>query len=430
MSRSRPDRRPAVARLRRARWVQTALFTAITAICLIALGAFAVTVDGHSRHRALDDRLDRYAGGLAREVNWGDDGAVDLEAVHDDDLVQDTVTIVILARDHNGPWREVFTHRRAGSPPPEALRAVADRIAADEDSDTETGADSTGRTVRLAGVPVWTDDSVIGAVVIAADDPGPSAHEHRNLVLATEFGGIALVLLAAVAGHLLSGVSMRSALRLLDEQERFLGDAAHELRTPLAALRLRTDAGLRDSGNERIALTDVRRFTDRMTRLVAGLLARARTETGVAEPERLPLRLDQLVEGVIADFPVAGIDLTAESVVVQADPELLALAVRNLVDNALVHGDGAVGVSVTADGRPDPAAPVTAGRVTVRDHGPGLDPALPDPFDRGATASRTGHGIGLSIVRWVAGIHGGTATLAPAPGGGTIATLTVGPPPA
>ncbi|MQY27991.1 sensor histidine kinase [Nocardia aurantia] len=463
---ARSDPRPAVARLRRARRVLTGLFTAITAICLIALGAFAGTVDAQSRHRALDDRLDRYASGLAREVTWGDDGAVDLEAVRDDDLVQDTVAIVILARDGNGPWREVFAHRRAGSPPPDALRAVADQVAAEEDSVAATRADSTGRTARLAGVPVWTDDSTVGAVVVTADDPGPSAHEHRNLVLALEIGGATLLALAALAGHLLSGISMRSALRLLDEQERFLGDAAHELRTPLAALRLRTDAGLRDAGNERTALTDVRRLTDRMTRLVAGLLARARTETGVAEPERLPLRLDQLVEGVIADFPAAGIRLTAEPVVVKADPELLSLAIRNLVDNALVHGDGAVEVSVTAEpgpiarhraaagvpvadriigatiisgppGQPEPsgteppAAPeseLTGGRITVRDHGPGLDPALPDPFDRGATASRTGHGIGLSIVRWVAGIHGGTATLEPAPGGGTVATLTVARP--
>ncbi|MCX4094174.1 sensor histidine kinase [Nocardia sp. alder85J] len=458
--RQRPDPRPAVARLRRARRVLTALFTAITAICLIALGAFAVTVDAHSRQRALDDRIDRYAGGLAREVSWTDDGSVDVGGLRDDDLTQDTVAIVVLARDRNQPWREVFAHRRAGLPTAGALVTVADDIADSGDPSIRTMPDSTGRPARLMAVPVWPgDDSFVGAVVLAAADPAPAAHEHRNLVLALEIGCAALVVLAAAAGHALSGVSMRSALRLLDEQERFLADAAHELRTPLAALRLRTDAGLRDCGGERVALTDVRRLTDRMARLVAGLLARARTETGVAEPERLPLRLDQLVEGVIEDFAPAHLRLTAEPAVVEADPELLALAVRNLVDNALVHGGGGpVEVAVTpstgssshtteepgAAGAPDardlwsvageqtvPKAGVmvvTGGRVTVRDFGPGLDPALTDPFDRGATASRRGHGIGLSIVRWVAGIHDGTATLEPAPDRGTIATITIGLP--
>jgi signal transduction histidine kinase len=148
-----------------------------------------------------------------------------------------------------------------------------------------------------------------------------------------------------------------------------------------------------------------------MARMVTGLLARARTESGVVEPETMPLRLDQLVEAVVAESADPDIRVSAESTVVEGDPELLTLAVRNLIDNALVHGAPPIEVTVTD------------GRVAVRDHGPGLDPAMGDPFDRGVTGPTGNHGIGLAIVRWVAQLHNGTATLEPADGGGTLATL-------
>ncbi|MGW4245826.1 sensor histidine kinase, partial [Nocardia sp. NPDC004722] len=95
------------------------------------------------------------------------------------------------------------------------------------------------------------------------------------------------------------------------------------------------------------------------------------------------------------------------------DLVVLALAVRNLIDNALVHGGTPVEVRVAA------------GQVMVRDHGPGLDPELTDPFRRGAVGARGQHGIGLSLVRWVAEVHSGSVTLDPAPGGGMLATLSL-----
>jgi signal transduction histidine kinase len=98
---------------------------------------------------------------------------------------------------------------------------------------------------------------------------------------------------------------------------------------------------------------------------------------------------------------------------VEGDPELLTLAVRNLIDNALVHGAPPIEITVTD------------GRVAVRDHGPGLDPAMGDPFDRGVTGPTGNHGIGLAIVRWVAQVHNGTSILQPAEGSGAVGTLTL-----
>ncbi|MFI5781495.1 sensor histidine kinase [Nocardia sp. NPDC051570] len=406
------DPRPALARLRRTRWMLTALFTAITAICLIVFGVFAATIDGRSRHRAIDDRVDRVATGLARDVFWDDNGGLLLEVLRDDDLAQGVVSVAVLTRDGSGQWHEAFGHRRPGLPTDAGLTTLAADAAREQDQLVRTVPGGGGHPVRVAAVPVWNSESSVGAVVFAAVDPAPSERDHDGLVLALELGGAALIALAAAAGHLLSGLSMRSAVRLLDDQERFLADAAHELRTPLATLRLHTDAGLREPARAAAALTDVRRLADRMGRLVTGLLARARTQTGVVRPETMRLRLDQLVEGVVAECG-PDIGLSTEPTVVQADPDLLTLAVRNLVDNALVHGGGRVEVTVAA------------GRVCVRDHGQGVDARLGDPFTHGTTGSATGHGIGLSIVRWVAQLHHGSATIESAADGGTVAVLTL-----
>lgn len=398
-------------RLRRTRWLLTGLFTALTALCLVVLASIAASIDAHSREHDLDAGVDRVVTGVVREVYWNEDGSVDLETVRgDEDLVGGVNAVTILVRQPDDSWRELFVHKRSGLPA--ELTGLARRAADAEATQWHTTTDRDGEPVRLAVAPAWDTDATVGAVVVAGGDPEPGSRDHRRLVVALWSGGLALVALAALAGHLLSGVSMRPAVRMLDEQERFLSEASHELRTPLATLRLYLDAALRDPADARRAVTDARSLTDRMGRMVAGLLARTRAETGAGELDRQRLFLDQLVEGVVADCG-GEIELSAEPTAVWADPELLALAVRNLVDNALVHGGPPVRVRVAA------------GQVIVRDHGRGLDPALTDPFRRGAVGAGGRHGIGLSLVQWVAAVHSGSVTLVPAPGGGTLAALTL-----
>ncbi|WP_157762445.1 sensor histidine kinase [Nocardia yamanashiensis] len=402
-------------RFRRTRWALTGLFTVITALCLIVLGGVAASIDSQSRDRALNDGVDRVVTGLAREVYWDEDGNADLEVVRDDDLAQGTTAVAVLVRDGEGRWREAFAHERAGLP--EQLTELAAHTADAEELVLSTLPDRDGNRVRVAAEPVWGNESEVSAVVFAAAGTAAGERDHRRLLLALELGGLALVAVAALAGHLLSGVSMRPAARMLAEQERFLADASHELRTPLTKLRLYLDAALRDPADARRAVTDARTLTDRMGRLVTGLLARTRAETGIGELDTQRLHLDQLVEGVVAESGLPGIDLRTEPAAVQADPDLLALAVRNLIDNAAVHGGAPIEVTVAR------------GRVTVRDHGPGLDPALADPFERGATGTGGRHGIGLSIVRWVAQVHGGSVEITDAPDGGAVATLALPPAP-
>lgn len=175
------------------------------------------------------------------------------------------------------------------------------------------------------------------------------------------------------------------------------------------------EGGSTSSARAPDALDEAVRLIDRLGRLVTGLLARARIEAGTQDIELTPLRLDQLVEQTVEELPDhTGVTLTTEAAIVDGDPELLAQAVRNLVENALRHGGG-----TPVDVR------VTPGRVVVRDHGPGV-PAKDRTrvFERRVTGpASTGTGTGLAIVRWVAELHGGTARLSLASGGGTLAEL-------
>jgi two-component system OmpR family sensor kinase len=367
-----------MSRLRRLRWQLTALFTLSTAACLAVLAILAGTIDQRSREDAADAEINRQATGLSRAVYYLD-GALHLEPLSEDYLARDADGIQVVAR-AGDRWEVRYQRGRQLVAAPatidEVLRAE-DVVVADEPGG------------RLAAAPVW-DEGRIGAIVLVG--AGPPGDGHAVLVRWLWIGCLALVLAAAVAGHLLSKLSMRPAVRGLAEQEQFLAEAAHELRTPLTTLRLVADS--RDPDQ-------VRRLVDRMSHLVTGLLTRARVRGGTQEIERTPLRLDQLVEQVVDELSSGSVGVAATPAVVRGDPELLAQAIRNLVDNAVRHGGR--GVHVT----------VSDGLVSVVDEGPGL----------GQTRSTAGHGIGLSIVRWVAHLHGGSVTLADRTGGGVVAEL-------
>ncbi|WP_224276411.1 HAMP domain-containing sensor histidine kinase [Streptomyces sp. LS1784] len=408
---------PAIARLHRVRWATTLLFAATTALCLLVLSVLAVRTDAQSRTNDLDSEVSRRADGLARTLYY-DDGVLHLDALAEDDLALSAERFAVIQA--AAPGRPQIRHAptaRAALPDQSGLDDIWKQVEHDQETvfvATEAG----GREIQWAAAPVWDGDR-IGAAVLVGADPAQSQAAHDRLVRWLTLGCAALVLAAAAIGHLLSGRAMRPALRGLDQQEQFLAEAAHELRTPLATLRLVVESGSTSPTRAPAALDEAVRLIDRLGRLVTGLLARARVEAGTQEIELTLLRLDQLVEQTIEELPdSAGVTVITEATIVNGDPELLAQAVRNLVENALRHGGGTpVEVSV---------AP---GRIAVRDHGPGV-PAKDRTrvFERSVTGSDSkGTGTGLAIVRWVAELHNGTARLSPASGGGLLAELLLPP---
>lgn len=387
----------------------TALFTVASVLSLAILATLALQIDADSRRQeALDDVSGR-AGGLSRAVYF-DGGRLHLGPLHEDELAVGASFLAVYETDRSGRVRDVAYRSPHNSiDVTGAERRTLIGAVFDEQGGIRSAPGRDGHGLVWAASPVWADDD-IGAVVVVGDTTDHHDAAHRRLVVGLVLGSIGLLLVAAVVGHLLSGRAMRPAAEALARQEQFLTEAAHELRTPLTRLRLEVESSDADDGNA-ATLAGV----DRLDRLLNALLTRARVEIGTFEPERIPLRLDQLVEQAVDETTGgARVELHLEPTVITGDPTLLAQAVRNLVDNALRHAATRVQVEVSAS------------TLTVRDDGPGIPEAQRHAVvARGVTSAGTG--TGLAIVAWVADLHGAALELEEADGRGLAVTLRFPP---
>ncbi|NUT47519.1 MAG: HAMP domain-containing histidine kinase [Saccharothrix sp.] len=263
------------------------------------------------------------------------------------------------------------------------------------------------------------DGEVIGAIV-AFTDLGPERDRHLGVVWRVVGGCLVLAVALGLAGHVLSGRAIRPAAAALEQQEVLLAETAHDLRTPVAALRALAETAMRNPDQHAELLPRTVGLAARMGGIIDGLLVRARLAAGVEHLAIQPIWLDQLVAVVVEETPApdARVTVTAAPTRVNADPSLRQRAIGNLLANALRHGrrpDGEATVHIT----------VAGGRVTVADNGPGIDPeAAERVFDR-FTTSGASAGLGLAIVRWVALAHGGTLRVYNAEEGGAIFELAL-----
>jgi two-component system OmpR family sensor kinase len=232
----------------------------------------------------------------------------------------------------------------------------------------------------------------------------------------------------------LNGLLERLATAL-DIQKAFVADAAHELRTPLAAVQIQAQlvARAQDDSARSEALADLQAGVTRATRLAEQLLALARAEPdGGAVSGSLDLR--ELLQECVATYaPLAmnrGVDLgidASDPATVTGDAEALRVMFNNLVDNATKY--------TPQGGRVDVSLRIEEGRPVARiaDTGPGIDPAERERvFDRfyraGASANRArtdmaGSGLGLAIVRRIATQHHAQVSLDESPAGGLQVTV-------
>ncbi|WP_066259618.1 ATP-binding protein [Hydrogenophaga flava] len=208
-------------------------------------------------------------------------------------------------------------------------------------------------------------------------------------------------------------------------QQRFVADAAHELRSPLAALKLQVQ-GLRradDAEHRERALQRLDTGIDRATRLVGQLMELARQQARQAEgAPAAPLDLAALARTVIAEA-VADAQARSqelglsglETAMVTGHADALRLLLRNLVENAIKYtpAGGRIEVGVVAGEAPGRLA------LVVEDSGPGIPEAertrVLDRFYRLPDAPSTGSGLGLAIAQSVAQMHGGALRLDASP---------------
>jgi signal transduction histidine kinase len=208
-------------------------------------------------------------------------------------------------------------------------------------------------------------------------------------------------------------------------QRTFVGDAAHELRSPLASLRVQLEVAQRLGPEEdwKSLVDDVLVDVDRLDRLVNDLLALARMDENVAAlPRREAVRLDSLTQDVVGGYRYARVPVGLvgqEPVCVRGDPDGLRRILVNLIDNAVRYATGRVDVALQKERDGGPSAVLT-----VTDDGPGIPSAERERvFDRfyrlEASRSREsgGTGLGLPIVRDLARSHKGTVKLTDRPDG-------------
>lgn len=219
-----------------------------------------------------------------------------------------------------------------------------------------------------------------------------------------------------------SVIAAFNALRLrvmamLDEKDHMLGAIGHDLRTPLAALRVRIESVEDDENRAKMADT-----VDEMNRTLDDILSLARL--GRPSEGKTDVDLTALVDAVVEDFIAIGSAVSfvaADRLTMPLRPSLMRRAIRNLIENAVKYGS-------SAEVRITPGQAAVA--IIVADQGPGIpDDKLQsvfDPFTRLDTSRNRatgGVGLGLALARAIVREAGGDVTLTNRPGGGLDATI-------
>lgn len=233
--------------------------------------------------------------------------------------------------------------------------------------------------------------------------------------------------------HAINGLFERLSSSIAS-QRRFVADAAHQLRTPLAGLKTQTELALRDRDPTALAhsLAQIQAATERGTHLVNQLLALARAEPGVDRPDRFhPVDLNQLASEATGNWVAAalkksidlGFESTGDQATVTGEPVLLRELLSNLLDNAIRYTPegGRVTVHVACEDGKSPC-------LSVEDDGPGIPEGererVFERFHRVLGTGQEGCGLGLAIVREIAERHGAQVSVrSGAEGQGTRVTV-------
>lgn len=242
-----------------------------------------------------------------------------------------------------------------------------------------------------------------------------------NRSVEAEWGAEEVDSLARTFNELLARID-----KAVEREQRFVADAAHELRQPLTRVRAQIElaiAEIQDGNSAEKRLEAAAKNCAELSRTTEALLAMARDSVAIEEVVNIADVAREHFERL--DAPVASrVHVEADDeVLVRGDEALLSLALRNLVDNAINYSSGEVTIRVA----------VVEGNasVLVADHGPGISeqelPRVVEPFVRGngTTQRIRGSGLGLALTRHVALLHGGSLKLRNRKGGGLDAELRV-----
>lgn len=280
----------------------------------------------------------------------------------------------------------------------------------------------------------FTGTTGTGYVAVVVADRIELKEEYAALFATFAVATLAALLLVGGGGYFLVRKSTAPVERSMEHMRRFMADAAHELRTPIAILRTQAEVALtqpRESERDRTAFQSIERETARVGRIVGDLLTLARADAGERAVTREPLYLDDAAaEAVAAVRPLAEhrqIQIEVgkfEEAKITGDAALVRQLLLIVLDNAIKYTPPQGRVHL------DVATQNGTGAVVVTDTGVGIAadqlPFVFDRFYRAEPARRDaeGAGLGLAIARWIAEEHGARIDIASQPGAGTRVTVT------
>ena len=348
--------------------------------------------------------------------------------------------------------------------------ALADLRVAELGPGWLTSSTASGRARVFVAAVAGTDVRVVSAVNLAAVDASNAELRTALFVLALVAVGVGAAGGSAISGHALRpiarltetaaeiarsrdfsrrvqvegddedelvrlGLTFDAMLASLQDahrqQQRFVGDVSHELRTPLTTIRGNAEliaAGGNDPAEQRVAIAQIRRETERLARLVDELLVLARADTVEAFVPR-PVQLDEVLMETFAELHgSAGPRLRVsaiDAIKVNGERDRLKQLVLVLLDNALRYTpDGTVAISIADDG--------SDAVLRVEDEGIGIPESelshVFERFYRGDAARRidaSGSGLGLPIAHWIVERHGGQIRIQSRRPHGTLVTVRV-----
>lgn len=328
--------------------------------------------------------------------------------------------------------------RRAALDPNFSAPNLARQVLRGGSSSDQVGAVSDQSAMLRVAVIAYSpiDNTVLGVVQVGIPIAGYLI-ALRTLSVVLILVGAFTLLVAALGGFALSARSLLPARLAYGRQQRFIADVSHELRTPLTLLRADAEVLLR--GSERLPEDDVEILenivaeTAHLANLTNSLLTMARLDSGTLHAERDVVDFTEVAGNVASRArPFAeerGITLRTETspdAIVLGAPELLEQATMILVDNAIKYNAHGGSVTVRSERKGSMVY------VTIQDTGIGIAaehlPHLGERFyrpDKARSRQEGGAGLGLSIARRIAEMHGGTLTLESTPGQGTLATITL-----
>lgn len=269
-------------------------------------------------------------------------------------------------------------------------------------------------------------------VAAAVADEVELADRYASLIAAFGGAAVAAVVLVLAGGYFLVRKSTDPVERSMERTRRFMADAAHELRTPIAVLRTRAEVALqapRSADAYVSALRGMGQEARRLGRVVDDLLTLARADAGERPVQQERFFLDDVVVDAAMSVrtlaQAANVTLQVdefEETPLVGDAGLVRELAVVLLDNAVKFTPPGGAVHVRVQPTPQPT-------LTVEDSGCGIESKqLPHVFERfyrgdQARPRAGGAGLGLSIAQWIASVHGARLTLASEPGAGTRATV-------